>query len=179
MSDYRVSSRYAKSLVELSHAQKSLDTVFQDILLFIETADSNRELKVLLKNPVIRHLDKRSILEKLFKSRVSEVTMSFFDIICRKNRESLLYSIAKEFIRQYNEFKGIQTARVTTAIKLNKELLNEFEEIVLEISGKKSVNLEEVIEPDLIGGFILSLGDRQIDDSISGKLNKIRRQLTT
>lgn len=68
MSDYRVSNRYAKSLLQLSHDTKVLDKVHQDIVLFIETADENREIKLLLKNPVIRHMDKRSILEKLFSS---------------------------------------------------------------------------------------------------------------
>ena len=177
MAEYRVSHRYAKSLIELAHQEGQLDNVHSDILMFIETLNSNRELKLLLKNPVVKHLHKKNILEKLFKSRVTEITMAFFDIICRKNREALLHSIAIEFVIEYREFKGIQTAKLVTATAINDKLKKQFEQIVLDISGMNSVELEEVIEPNVIGGFILTVGDQQIDDSVSGKLNKIRKQL--
>ena len=177
MLDYRVAHRYAKSLIELAESKGILDKVHEDISLFATACEESRELSLLLKTPIVKHVTKKKILRKLFDGKVDKMTSAFFDIICDKNRESFLQDIAKEFHIQYNIHKGIVAAQVTTAVELNDELRKEFNSILKDISGKKNIELEEIVDEELIGGYILKVGDRQIDDSVSGKLNALRRKL--
>ncbi len=177
MTDYRVSSRYAKSLIELASSMNLLDKVHNDLQLFLSTADQSRDLKIMLTSPVIKHVVKKRILRSIFEKHLDNLTLSFFDIICQKNREILLYSIAKEFHRQYNAVNGVEFAKVTTSVALTNELRTQFNKVVMEVSGKPSVELVEEVNPDIIGGFILNVGDRRIDGSVVGKLNRIKRKL--
>lgn len=173
MSEYRVVSRYAKSLLELAEEKSILDKVHTDMQLFSKVCKENRDFVLMLKNPVIKHDKKNAILKKVFEGSVNELTLAIFDIMCRKNRESFLPGVAKEFQNQYNIYKGIEEAKITSAIPLSAELKKEIEGIVKQISSKKSVELVEEVDKDLIGGYVLKVGDRQIDDSIKSKLKAL------
>ncbi|MDH5381482.1 MAG: ATP synthase F1 subunit delta [Cyclobacteriaceae bacterium] len=177
MSEYKVSNRYAKSLLELSHDKNVLDKVYEDIQLLLETLKENRNLRVMLQSPIIKHSKKKEVLRAVFSNKLNNLTQSFLDILCNKSREYLLYSILQEFNVMYNELKGIQAADITTTLPLNKELRLKIEAVIREVSGKTLVKLTEQINPELIGGFVLKIGDRQIDDSVSGKIKKLRRNL--
>lgn len=173
MSEYRVAIRYAKSLLELAEEQGVLDEVHQDMNLFYEVCKQNRDLVLMLENPIIEHNKKKKILYKIFESKVNKITLLIFDIITRKNREKVLQKVAKEFHHLYNEHKGIEEAKVITAIKLDEDLKKEFKEIIKKISDKEIMLLEEV-DKEIIGGFQLKISDRQIDDSVSTKLKELK-----
>ncbi len=173
MSDVRVASRYAKSLLELADEQGKVEEVHKDMMLLDTTCSQNRDLTVVLKNPIIKNDKKKAILEAIFGGKVSDLTMAIFDIITRKNRASELPAIAGEFHRQYNVYKSIETAKVTTAVKLDEGLRASFEKIVKQISDKKSVELEEIVDEKIIGGYVLTVGDRQLDDSIKSKIKEL------
>jgi len=172
MSDIRVASRYAKSLLELSAEKGVLETVHKDMVNFIKTCEENRDLYLMLKNPIIKHDKKRKILNLVF-SKADKLTLAIFDIITRKNRESILLEIAKQFNVQYNIYNSIEKASVTTAVPLDKELKKQLEDVVSKISSLDKVELVEKVDKDIIGGFILTVGDRQIDDSIKTKLKAL------
>ncbi|MDH5367378.1 MAG: ATP synthase F1 subunit delta [Cyclobacteriaceae bacterium] len=174
MSDFRAASRYAKSLLELADEKGVLEEVQKDMLLLSSVCKTNRDFSLMLINPIVKHRKKREILEAIFKGKVNKVTISIFDIITRKNREAILPSIATEFNKQYNIKKGIEVAKVITTVPLDAKLKKEFENIVSKISKSKTVQLEEVVDKNIIGGFVLKLGDRQIDDSIKTKLNELK-----
>lgn len=173
MSISRIANRYSKPLLELAEAQKSLDAVKEDMVSFDALCKSNREFLLMLKSPIITHLKKAEILRKIFSGKINELTASFIDIVARKNREQYLPEIAKAFIVQYNKKMGFQEATVTTPMKLDAELKKAFEQLVTEISGKKPI-LNEKVNPELIGGYILKLEDQQIDESISGHLSDLK-----
>jgi F-type H+-transporting ATPase subunit delta len=128
----------------------------------------------MLRNPIIKHDKKREILEKIFKGRVHSLTMAILDILTRKNREPLLPEIANEFHLAYNRHKNIGEASVTTAVPLDNELRSQFEKIAKELSGKKQVEMKEKVDKEMIGGFVLNVGDRQVDASLKNKLNSLR-----
>ncbi len=173
MADFRVASRYVKSLLGLAVERGAVEAVHEDMVLFSKICAENRNFVVMLRSPVIRHENKRAILEKIFSGKVNELTMSIINILTRKNREPLLPAIASEFHNAYNEFKGIGKALITTTIPMDKELRDSVEKIVKELSNKKFVELEEKVDKELIGGFILNVGDRQIDASIKSKLKAL------
>ena len=174
MTDYRAASRYVKSLLGLAIEKGALDAVHSDMVMFSKIVDENRAFALMLRNPIIKHDKKRDVLEKLFKGKVHSLTMSIFDIITKKNREPLLPSIAKEFHNAYNEYKGVGKATVVTATPLDARLRAEFEQMVKGLSEKKQVELIESVDPDMIGGFVLNIGDRQIDASIKNKLKALQ-----
>ncbi|MEQ8423371.1 MAG: ATP synthase F1 subunit delta [Cyclobacteriaceae bacterium] len=174
MSDYRAASRYVRSLLGLSQEQGALEEVHKDMQLIARVCDESFDLVTLLRSPIIKHDKKKAILEEIFKGKVHNLTMAIIDIVTRKNREALLPSIAREFHNAYNDFKGIQKASITTTFELDKELRKEIGEIVKKLGDKKNIELEEKVDKDLIGGFILNVGDKQIDASLSNKLKALK-----
>jgi F-type H+-transporting ATPase subunit delta len=174
MADSRVASRYVKSLLSLAVEQKVLEQVHNDMLMFDQACRTSRQFANMLKNPIIKHEKKKDILEALFKGKVNHLTLAIIDILTKKNRESLLPTIAREFHNAYNEYRGIEKATVTTTIAVDGKLKNEIEGIVRKLSTKKQVELVEKIDGDLIGGFVLNVGDRQIDASIKSKLKSLK-----
>jgi F-type H+-transporting ATPase subunit delta len=173
MADLRVASRYVKSLLGLAVEQGQVEAVHKDMLLFSKICSENRDFTMMLRSPVIRHEKKKAILEKIFSGKVNALTMAIMDILTRKNREPLLPSIATEFHNAYNEYKGVGKAFVTTTTPMDKELREVIESIVKKLSNKKLVELHENVDKELIGGFILNVGDRQIDASIKSKLKSL------
>ena len=119
MSEYRIASRYAKSLLDLSVEKGELEQVNNDMQLLVNLASENRDLVLMLKSPIITHDKKLAVLNKVFTGKVSELTMAFFKILTKKHREAYLVGIAKEFHHQYNAHKGIEEATVTTTFPLN------------------------------------------------------------
>ena len=177
MRSHRAATRYAKSIIELAKEQKVLDEVYGDMKLFTAVIEQNRIFSVMLKNPIVNHDKKRKVLHALFDTRMSKLSIAAFDLITKKNRESILAEISTEFQVQYNAFKGLQVADITTTINLDDELRNKFNSLVEEISGKKA-NLNEIIDDDIVGGFVLNVGDLRLDQSIKTQLNNIKRELT-
>jgi F-type H+-transporting ATPase subunit delta len=174
MADSRAAFRYVKSLLDLAVEQNALEEVHLDMQLFSRICDENRGFALMLHNPIIKHDKKLAILRRIFKGKVHNLTLAFFDIITRKNRESILAGIAKEFHNAYNTYKGIGKASVITAVPLDSKLRSEFEKLVRNYSNKKSVELIEKVDHDMIGGFVLNVGDRQIDASIKNKIKTLK-----
>ncbi|QNF32413.1 ATP synthase F1 subunit delta [Adhaeribacter swui] len=177
MSNVRVASRYAKSLIELAEERGILENVYQDMLLFNQTVTASRDLSLMLRNPIVKHNKKLAVLKAIFTGKVNDLTLSFFTIITEKNREAVLGSVATEFLTQYNLLKKVQKAQVTTATPLTPALRAEFNQLVINRTGMSTVVLEEVVDPSLIGGFVLRIGDVQIDDSISTSLLRLKNKL--
>jgi len=174
MAESRVASRYVKSLLGLAVEQNALETVHNDMISFSKVCAENRAFTLMLRNPVIKHDKKKEILNAIFGGKVHALTTAIFEIITKKNREPLLPAIAKEFHIAYNDYKGIGEASVTTAFPLDARLRAEIEQIVKKISDKKQVEIVEKVDAEMIGGFVLNVGDRQIDASIKNKLKALR-----
>ncbi|MGY6558642.1 MAG: ATP synthase F1 subunit delta [Nitritalea sp.] len=178
MSEFRVASRYAKSLLELAVEIKSLEAVKADVNRVMNACEANKELVFVLKSPVVSTDKKFSILQAILGASGQKLTVDFLRLVAEKNRASLTVDILKQFLRLYNVHEGIQEASVTTAFPLTDDLRKAFESTVKEISGLSKVQLSETVDKEIIGGFILRVNDRQLDESLSGKLRALRLQLT-
>ena len=177
MTNTRVASRYAKSLLELAIEKNALEEIYKDMQLFSKTCQSNYDFLLMLKNPIINHNKKKAILYKVFDGKVNESTLAIFDVITRKNRESVLPAIAEEFINLYRQYNGIDKVVVTSSVPLTSELREKLIKSVKERTGKK-VDLTEKVDPNLIGGFVLQIGDRMMDNSIKSKLKALEYEFT-
>ena len=173
MAESTVAFRYAKALIDLAKEKDKVEEVFNDMSFFRQVVKQNRDLMLALKSPIVRHEKKMAVLRALFESRVDPLSFLIFNIITKKNREGIMDVIADEFIRQYNDLKGIQKVQVTTTLPLTEEIRQEFIRLVANTTGKQ-IELEENTDSKLIGGYILRIGDRQIDASIRNQLAKLR-----
>ncbi|GAB3920941.1 ATP synthase F1 subunit delta [Mucilaginibacter myungsuensis] len=175
MSELTVATRYAKSLIDLAQEQKALEPVKADMELFVNTLKASTELQAVLRNPIVAHGKKKSILHAIFGEKVSKVTISFFDIMVSKARAEILYPTALEFVSQYNFINKIINAKVVSASPLSAANLEVIKAEVARITGG-SVALQSKVDPNLIGGFVLTVGDRQIDTSVATGLNAIKKE---
>jgi F-type H+-transporting ATPase subunit delta len=176
MSERRVAVRYARSILDLSIEKGFVDEVYRDMEFFEKTLDDNPNLKAVMRNPIIYSYRKLTILKTLFSDKLHKVTLDFFEIIARKNREEILYAAAKEFEALYEDYKGILRVTLTTAIEVNDDFKNRVIKLVEQSSGKK-VKLKEKVNPDLIGGFTITFdNDKQIDASVRTKMKLLEKE---
>ena len=178
MIDTKVAKRYAKSILVLSKEMGVIDAVNADMKLFLTTCEQNRDFSVLLSNPIIQSSKKLSILKSIFDGKINKLTITFFELVTRKGREKYLEFVAKEFNELYKNFKGIQSAEITSAIGLDEKLRAKVYEIIRQGSNSE-VELTEKIDKDLIGGFVLRIGDKQYDASIAAELRKLTQTFSS
>jgi len=175
MSELTVAIRYAQSLVDLAGDLKLVEEIKKDMDLFHHTLKANPELKAVLANPIVSHQKKNKILDLIFEKRVSKATISFFKLMIDKGRGEVLYAAAQEYIHLYDVANNIIEAKVVSATTLsaaNKEKLTA--EIKQATGG--TVKLDATVDPALIGGFVLTVGDRQVDTSIANDLRKLKKE---
>lgn len=175
MRESRVSHRYAKSLLDLSLEKGQLEQVNEDMRMVLETIRQNRDFSVLLRSPVVKTDKKQEILKAIFGGQIGVITTEFLDIITRKRREGELEAIAEAFTSQYKKHKQILTAVITTAQGLDEKLRAQVLDVVKQSAGGKSVELVEKTDRALIGGFILRVGDKQVDSSIIRQIRNLER----
>lgn len=178
MSNYRVSVRYAKSLLGLAIEQKRLDAVTRDMQMINSLNQECRPLQIFLKNPVIHSYKKLEVLRKIFEKKVDKLTFLFIELITKKTREDMLGDIAEQFILEYRKFKKIEIVSLVTPVSIDRTLLEAFKKLAEKYVGKdKSIELHEKVDKEIIGGFIMKVGDKQIDDSVATKLREVKKKL--
>ena len=171
----RAAIRYAKAVLNLSIELKKADTINNDMQLIASTIEENKELQLLLESPIIKTEAKKAALVALFDKKIDTTSLKLINLLVENKRLPLLSDVAQQYTHLYNQHKGSQVAEVTTAIALTGDLEEKVLEKVKEITGKK-VRLEKIVDPSIIGGFILKVGDKQFDASILGKMNNLRRE---
>ncbi|MCX6167632.1 MAG: ATP synthase F1 subunit delta [Sphingobacteriales bacterium] len=175
MSELQVASRYAKSLIDLATEQKVLDQVQEQMLLFVQVCHENPELVAVLKNPIISLDKKAAVLQGVFGSKVHKIVNAFFVLMVNKGRASLLLPSAKAYIAAYQAIKGIVIAKVKAASALSDDAKKQIIALVKSM-GANEVVLETTIDPATIGGFVLQVGDKQVDATLRTKLNKLKKE---
>ena len=172
----KAGARYAKSLLDLSKEQNAVEEVKNDMVFFEQVVDDNSELEAILKNPIVPVDKKQGILQGIFGGKVHAITESFLKLVVNKGRSAILFDTAKQFVQQYNAIKGIVTAEVTSASELTEANRTEVTNLVKKELGANEVVLKEKVDPALIGGFVLKVGDRQFDASIASGLTKLKKE---
>ena len=170
----RLTSRYAKSLLTLVIENNSLEKTLEDMKLILAVCSENRDLTLLLKSPVVKSDKKLSILSDVFSKSITDLTMTFINIITSKKREKFLEGIAESFISLYRAHKNIETVTLTTACTIDENTKSEILKYIKK-NGKSEVELTEVINEDIIGGLIIRIGDKQLDASVSKNIKELKK----
>jgi F-type H+-transporting ATPase subunit delta len=175
MNGSRAAIRYAKAILSFALEQQKEVEVNDDMLLVANTIQDSKELQLLLSSPVLKTELKKSALKEIFASKTSALTIGLINLLIDNKRLPILGEVAKKYTVIYDSLKGIEVAKVTTAIPLTDELNQQVLRKVIEITGKQAT-IESIINPDIIGGFILRVGDIQYDASVANKLQVLKRQ---
>ncbi len=173
-----VASRYSKSLLDLAVEKKQLDKVFSDISVIKTICDTAHDFQIFLKSPIIKTDKKVDVLKEIFNGKLNEITFGFILLLTKKKRENILPEVCSAFIEDYNHYKNITSATITTAVKLDDASRKKALDIVKGVSSGEVV-LNEKVNPELIGGFVLRVGDKQLDNSVSRQLQNLKKNFNT
>lgn len=176
MPNPRLASRYAKSLLDLAVEKGQLEQVYNDINYLKQLTGGSRELVSMLRSPVVTADKKQSVLDAVTKGSISEMTAAFNRLLIAKSREGELPEIITSFISQYKEKKGIQIVTLTTAVPASAEVRQSIIDQVKKTSNFKEIELQEKVDPSIIGGFKLQAGDKFVDASVAYELSQVSRQ---
>ncbi|HEX2394609.1 MAG TPA: ATP synthase F1 subunit delta [Bacteroidales bacterium] len=176
MNESKITVRYAKALFSLAREGKAFEGLKNDMQVLHQCIREVPELNMMLKSPVIKVSEKIKLFEDTFGSTFLPVTLSFLKIVLERRREEYLEGISRYFLSLLQSEEGIQQAELVTAIPLNETLRKTILNFIHKRFSAK-VELNELVDEKLIGGFILRVGDQQIDASISNKLERIKNSL--
>ena len=151
-----------------------LDALKADMELISATISENPMFRQILDNPVIKPHEKRQVMADLLEKQVHPLTLSFISLIIRNRRELLLADVARSFINMYEDLKGIKRAYMVSATGMDDSSKQQLQQ-QLNVLFKANVQMTAETNPDLIGGFILRVGDQQYDASLSSALQRMRK----
>lgn len=176
MNESKISVRYAKALFELGKEQQLIDTVIKDIQLVDELCKSSSDFWLMLESPVVKTSHKRASIKLIFQDKINKISLKFLDLVIQNRREAYWRDISRNFLALCRKDQGILSAKLTSAKaidELTKKNLND----LLVKSFNSKIELEEVLDEEIIGGFVLRIEDQQLDASVSHQLNQIKREL--
>lgn len=176
MSNVRLATRYAKSLLGLAIEKGELEKVFSDMEWLQSLCKGNRDFITMLRSPVIKSDAKGKIVKAVAQNNIGLLTNSFIQLLINKGRESELPEITTSFIQQYKEVKKIYTVKLTTASPVSDELKKSIVEHIKSTTEMQNIELETAVNENIIGGFVLQTGDKMVDASIAYDLKEIARQ---
>ena len=169
-----IATRYAKSLIDLSIEKNQLEAVYKDMVFVKEICSTQKDFLNFLRSPIIKTDKKQQILQEVFKSNLSELSLGFLNVLTQKRREGYIDKIATAFVEQFKQKKNILTATITSATGIDEATRKSVIEL-LKSTAKGEIELIEKTNIDLIGGFVLKIGDKQIDTSVQRKLFDLKK----
>ena len=172
----RAAIRYAKAVYEIAHDENSVNEVFNDMSLVKKLNGSSTDFKTLLSNSQINSRDKKNAILSLIDNH-NLLTIKLLDLLIFNKRVSIVGDIATSFIQLYNEHNNIKEALVITASPINKELESEILSKI-NIPDAKAINLNNIVDPSIIGGFIIRYDGKEYNSSVKQNLNNLKKELT-
>ena len=172
----RAAIRYAKAILETALSSGKANQVNDDMKSIIAAVNSSADLKDFLASPIITSEVKMNVLSEVFGS-VQADTKSLFRLLQENKRFEILEAIATQFNAQFDEMNGVEVAKVTTAFPITADLEAKILAKATSISTKK-ITIQNTVDPSIIGGFILRIGDKQYNASVSNRLQELKREFS-
>lgn len=169
--------KYAKALCALAAEQGLLAEIGQQLTTVVETVQNNPDLKLLFYHPLVEPTAKKDTLAKIFGNELQQTVRNFLFLVIDKHRELALPSILRAYIELANERQNIVVAQVTTVQPLTTAQEQSLALKLGSLTGKNIV-LEQSVDPRLIGGITVAIGDKLIDGSVACRLAMIEAALT-
>ena len=176
MAGTRAAIRYAKAILDLSNAKGVAEVVNNDMKLIASTINGNVELSTFIASPTTTVEVKEKVLLEVFAG-ANAVTQGLFHLLFENKRFEILESIALEFNKLSDEMNGIEVAKVTTAVPMDAVLEAKVLAKIATLSDK-NITIENNVDPSIIGGFILRIGDKQYNASVANRLQVLKREFS-
>lgn len=177
MSVFRISYRYANSFFQIAEEKKSLKKFADDVELVLNTLVHSKELRAVLRNPVIKQIEKKKLIANIFGSKIQKATSEFLEFIIEKNREDILTEIMNEFLNLRDQKEGIIRTRITSSVELTDPVKKEFISKLEKRTGNK-IKPEYELDQNIIGGFIVKIRDTVLDASVKHQLELLRKKFS-
>ena len=171
----KVAKRYAQGLLDFTKESGHTDSVFAEMKDVFATIEKSKELQNFFSSPVIDSKKKWSVATEIFKT-FSPVTQNIIQLVIKQGRESHLQGIAQEFINKVDDLNGVQKITLTSATQLSSDNISNILKSTNLINNDHKFDVLSIINPDLLGGYILRVGDQQIDASVKAKLSKLKKE---
>ena len=175
MNEGRISGRYSRALFLIAKEKGVIDSIRNDMKLILELS-ALEDVREMLSSPVIENRMKRDALSSILSGKVHELTMNLVMLTVENNRESFLQGIARAYIELADRHNGITKVTLTTAVSAGGEVTRAVSELI-EKGYKTKVDLNEVVDESITGGFMLKVEDTLIDGSVRTQLKKIEKEL--
>jgi F-type H+-transporting ATPase subunit delta len=172
----RAAIRYAKAILETAVSSGKANQVNDDMKSIITAVVSSADLKEFLASPIVASDMKMEVLSEVFSSVQAE-TNSLFRLLKENKRFEILEAIAIQYNTQFDELNGVEVANVTTAFPITAELEAKILAKAATISTKK-ITIQNTVDPSIIGGFVLRIGDKQYNASVSNRLQELKREFS-
>lgn len=171
-----VAGRYAEALYEIAVQNKLVDQLEEELKAVVGVLEESVQLKKILFHPRITADQKKEVLKGLFEGRISEVAMNFLGILVERQRENYLADITAYFTDLANKARNISDVKVTSAVELTDDEKKRLADAMAKCTGKK-VRLSYDVDPKLLGGVVVRVGDKVIDSSVLARLQTLREHL--
>ena len=168
--------RYAAAIFSLAQAQNAIDAIGADLERVSSAIEGDALAREFFVAPVIGRETKERAIEATFGGRVGEVALHSVLLLVRKRREALLPTIVSEYRKMQLQARGEEPLTVTTARQLDFNELRVMVERLERLYGRK-FEVRQVVDPQLIGGVRILMGDRRVDGTVSGRLESLARTL--
>ena len=176
MRDRKVATRYAEALMMTAKAEGVLDGVAESFAAVLAAVKDNAELRIFMDSPQVRTEEKKELIEKVFGDQVEPVLLGFFMLLLDKNRIENTRDIGEVFAELVEADKGVQHASVVTAVPLPTDLADRLRGVLAGYTGKTIV-LDKKVDPDVIGGVYVQLGDKVLDGTVRTNLDLLAKDL--
>lgn len=176
MDQSKINVRYARAFFSLAVEKGLLAVLQEDMATVSSVCESSSDFNRLIDSPVIATSGKVKAIRSIFEGKVNPLTLNFLVLITQNMRERYIPSIFRDLGEMYRKSLGISSAVITTASAIDASLVEQIRKELETVSGGK-VELSQTIDPDLIGGFVLRMDDKQYDASVSTQLKRIKEAL--
>lgn len=178
MSGSIVSKRYAQALFQLAQEHSKVDQFETELKAVREVFQTNPSVYTFLKHPKISIDQKKQVISESFKS-ISDELVNTLKLVIERHREDIIPDMIDEFIKTVNDKKGVAEATVYSVRELSDDEQKQISKTFASKVGKQSLNITNIVDPSLLGGIRVRIGNRIFDGSVSGKLNRIERELVS
>jgi F-type H+-transporting ATPase subunit delta len=166
---------YSRSLFEVAKEQDKLDAIRDQLGEFTDALNDNRDLQVFLFSPYFSTVEKKEGLHKVLDG-ADPAFQNFLDLLVEKHRMPTLFRIRRQFEERWQEENRLLPVQVTSAIELDDETVEQISSRIAEQTDRK-IELTTDVDPEILGGIVLRVGNSILDASIRNRLEQVRRQL--
>lgn len=173
-----VSKVYGDALFSLALEEDRIDEIWDEVKELEAALAENSEFMDIMAHPEMTREKSLSLIEEAFQDKLSDVMMGFLQVLVKKGRFGEILSVLDHFQRETKEYKKIGVVYVTTPAELTGSQKESVVERLTQTAGYDSLEMNYVVDPDLLGGIRIRIGDRVMDNSIQTKLEEMTRSLT-